>query len=83
MTQFVADVLQKPTTSLDVPNLQAIAKDFDLGATLALCRLLIVIGVQCERNKEFIDKIQELGEGDQHLIMKAIEQVSWCIVQCD
>lgn len=76
MTQYVSDVLQKPTSSLDVPDLQAIAKDFDLGATLVMCRLLIVIGVQCERNKEFIDKIRCLGEGDQHLIMKAIEQVS-------
>lgn len=76
MSQYVADVLQKPTTSLDVPDLQAIAKDFDLQATLAMCRLLIVIGVQCERNKEFIDKIRWLEEGDQHLIMKAIEQVS-------
>lgn len=58
-----------------MPDLQAIAKDYDLRATLVMCRLLIVIGVQCERNKEFIDKIRRLGEGDQHLIMKAIEQV--------
>jgi protein HOOK3 len=77
MTQYVAHVLQKPTTSLEVPDLRAIAKDFDLRATLAMCRLLIAIGVQCEKNKEFIDKIRGLGEGDQHLIMKAIEQVSW------
>jgi len=77
MTQYVADVLQKPTTSLEVPDLQAIAKESDLQATLAMCRLLIMIGVQCERNKEFIDKIRGLEEGDQHLIMKAIEQVSW------
>jgi protein HOOK3 len=82
MTQYVSDVLQKPTSSLDVPDLQAIAKDFDLGATLVMCRLLIVIGVQCERNKEFIDKIRCLGEGDQHLIMKAIEQVSLEILVC-
>ena len=77
MTQYVANVLHKPTDSLEVPDLQAIAKEFELQATLAMCRLLIVIGVQCERNKEFIDKIRGLEEGDQHLIMKAIEQVSW------
>lgn len=76
MTQYIANVLQKPTNSLDVPDLQAIARDFDLRATLAMCRLLIVIGVQCEENKAFIDKIRELEEGHQHLIMKAIEQVS-------
>ncbi|KAF9532408.1 HOOK protein-domain-containing protein [Crepidotus variabilis] len=75
MTQYYADVLQKPTSSLDVPDLQAIAKEHDLGATLLLCRLLIVIGVQCEKNKEFIDKIRGLSEEEQHLVMKAIEQV--------
>lgn len=77
MTQYFADVLQKPTSSLDVPNLQAIAKDHNLQAILTLCRLTIVIGVQCEKNKEFIDKIQGLNEVDQHCLMKAIEQVSF------
>lgn len=77
MTQYFADVLQKPTASLDVPDLQAIAKDHSLSATLSLCRLTIVIGVQCEKNKEFIDKIQILSESDQHHLMKAIEQVNY------
>ena len=75
MTQYFADVLQKPTTSLDVPDLQAAAKDSGVAAILGLCRLAVVIGVQCERNKEFIDKIQALNEADQHFLMKAIEQV--------
>ncbi|KAF8894385.1 HOOK protein-domain-containing protein [Infundibulicybe gibba] len=75
MTQYFADVLQKPTSSLDVPDLQAIAKDHNLFATLIMCRLTIAIGVQCERNKSFIDKIQVLSETDQHHLMKAIEQV--------
>ncbi|KAJ3517791.1 hypothetical protein NLJ89_g265 [Agrocybe chaxingu] len=75
MTQYFADVLQKPTSSLDVPDLQAIAKDHSLSATLTMCRLAIVIGVQCEKNKEFIDKIQGLNEMDQHNLMKAIEKV--------
>ncbi|KAF5324552.1 hypothetical protein D9611_004474 [Ephemerocybe angulata] len=75
MTQYFADVLQKPTTSLDVPDLQAIAKDNDVTAVLGLCRLTVVIGVQCESNTEFIAKIQGLSEADQHILMKAIEQV--------
>ncbi|TFK42804.1 hypothetical protein BDQ12DRAFT_293653 [Crucibulum laeve] len=75
MTQYFSDVLQKPTTSLDVPDLQAIAKDHNVAATLLMCRLTIVIGVQCEKNKEFIEKIQGLSETDQHHLMKAIEQV--------
>lgn len=75
ITQYFSDVLQKPTSSLDVPNLSTMAKDHDITATLIMCRLTIAIGVQCERNKEFIEKIQGLSEVDQHTLMKAIEQV--------
>lgn len=76
ITQYFADVLQKPTSALDVPDLQSIAKDYNIPATLVMCRLTIAIGVQCEQNKQFIDKIQRLSEVDQHYLMKAIEQVS-------
>ncbi|KAJ7184151.1 HOOK protein-domain-containing protein [Mycena filopes] len=74
MTQYFADVLQKPTSGLDVPDLQAVAKDHAVQATLTMCRLTIAIGVQCEKNKQFIDRIQGLSETDQHYLMKAIEQ---------
>ncbi|KIM87652.1 hypothetical protein PILCRDRAFT_815228 [Piloderma croceum F 1598] len=75
MTQYFADVLQKPTSGLDVPDLQAIAKDHNVTATLIMCRITIAIAVQCEKNKEIIEKIQGLSETDQHYLMKAIEQV--------
>lgn len=75
MTQYFADVLQRPTGSLDVPDLQAISKDHDVVATLIMCRMTIAIGVQCEKNEEFINKIQGLSETDQHYLMRAIEQV--------
>ncbi|GAV99992.1 HOOK-domain-containing protein [Lentinula edodes] len=75
MTQYFSDVLQKPTSGLDVPDLQAMAKNADDTATLVMCRLTIAIGVQCEKNKEFIDKIQGLSQVDQHYLMKVIEQV--------
>ncbi|KAK2467091.1 hypothetical protein APHAL10511_001349 [Amanita phalloides] len=75
MTQYFMDVLQKPTSGLDVPDLQALAKDYSVTPALSMCRLTIAIGVQCERNKEFIEKIQRLSDTDQHYLMKAIEQV--------
>ena len=75
MTQYFTDVLQKPTSGLDVPALQALAKDFSITPALGMCRFTIAIGVQCEKNKEFIAKIQKLSETDQHYLMKAIEQV--------
>ncbi|KAF8636696.1 hypothetical protein AX17_003501 [Amanita inopinata Kibby_2008] len=75
MTQYFTDVLQKPTSGLDVPDLQALAKNYSIIPALGMCRLTIAIGVQCEKNKEFIEKIQGLNEIDQHYLMKAIEQV--------
>ncbi|KAJ3976503.1 HOOK-domain-containing protein [Lentinula raphanica] len=57
-------------------NLQAMAKNADETATLVMCRLTIAIGVQCEKNKVFIDKIQGLSQTDQHHLMRVIEQKS-------
>ena len=75
MTQYFAEVLHQPTSALDVPDLQAIAKDHNITATLIMCRLTIAIAVQCEKNKEIIEKIQSLTESEQHSLMRAIEQV--------
>ncbi|KAL1730126.1 HOOK protein-domain-containing protein [Schizophyllum commune] len=75
MTQYFTDVLHKPTKNLEAPNLQGVAKDYSTTDTLILCRMAIAIGVQCERNKEFIAKIQALNESDQHNLMRAIESV--------
>ncbi|KIL69547.1 hypothetical protein M378DRAFT_69226 [Amanita muscaria Koide BX008] len=80
MTQYFTDVLQKPTSGLDVPDLQALAKDNSVAPALGMCRLTIAIGVQCEKNKEFIGKIQGLSESDQHQLMRAIEQ-STCLLR--
>ena len=76
MTQYFSDVLHQPTSALDVPDLQAMAKDYNINATLIMCRLTIVIAVQCEMNKQVIEKIQSLTETEQHSLMRAIEQVS-------
>ena len=83
MTQYIIDVLHQPARALDVPDLQAIAKDQDIRAILLLCRMTITIGVQCGNNKNIIDRIQGLKEREQHSIMKAIEQVSACLCSAD
>lgn len=75
LTQYFEDVLQKPTSSLDVPNLQAAAKDSDVTALLIMCRMTLAVAVQCEKNREIIEHIQRLDEDAQHHLMKAIEQV--------
>ena|SRR5260221_8639151 len=75
MTQYFSDVLGHPTDTLEVPDLQAVAKDYNVPSTLIMCRLTLAIAVQCDKNKEFIEKIQGLSEANQHHLMKAIEQV--------
>ncbi|KZT20261.1 HOOK-domain-containing protein [Neolentinus lepideus HHB14362 ss-1] len=75
MTQYFADVLHQPTSAMEVPDLQAMAKDHSLAETLVMCQLTIAIAVQCEKNQEFIEKIQGLSETDQHYLMRAIEQI--------
>ncbi|KAI0085421.1 HOOK-domain-containing protein [Irpex rosettiformis] len=75
MTQFITDVLHQPARALEVPDLQAIAKDQSVAATLLMCRMTITIAVQCENNKDIIERIQKLEETEQHSLMKAIEQV--------
>jgi len=75
MTQYFSDVLGQPTDALEVPDLQAVAKDYNVPSTLIMCRLTLAIAVQCDKNKEFIEKIQGLSEANQHHLMKAIEQV--------
>ncbi|KAI0362749.1 HOOK-domain-containing protein [Trametes cingulata] len=75
MTQYFSEVLHQPTGALDVPDLQAIAKDYNVNATLVMCRLTIAIAVQCENNQEIIERIQKLSESEQHSLMRVIEQV--------
>lgn len=75
MNQYYTDVLHQPTTAIQVPNLQAIAQDYNLDEALVLCELTIAIAVQSEKNKSVIERIQKLNDGDQHALMKAIEQV--------
>ncbi|KAG9100611.1 hypothetical protein FS749_014201 [Ceratobasidium sp. UAMH 11750] len=75
ITQYFADVLHRPTASLEVPNLQAIAQDHNVVETLALCRLTIAIAVQGKKNMDIIAGIQKLPQADQRAIMTAIEKV--------
>ncbi|KAI8998901.1 HOOK-domain-containing protein [Trametes punicea] len=75
MTQYFSEVLHQPTSALDVPDLQAIAKDYNINATLIMCRLTVAIAVQCENNQTIIERIQKLTESEQHSLMRVIEQV--------
>ncbi|KAF8275193.1 HOOK-domain-containing protein [Lactarius quietus] len=74
MTQYFSDLIGQPTDALEVPDLKAVAEDNDVPSILSMCRLTLAIAVHCDKNKEFIEKIQGLSEANQHYLMKAIEQ---------
>ncbi|EPT01820.1 hypothetical protein FOMPIDRAFT_146747 [Fomitopsis schrenkii] len=74
MAQYFSDVLHQPMTGPEVPSLEIMAQDYNVAATLGMCRLAITIAVQCENNKAIIEKIQSLTESEQHSLMKVIEQ---------
>ncbi|KAG9025244.1 hypothetical protein FRB95_010384 [Tulasnella sp. JGI-2019a] len=75
ITQYLTDVLRQPATSLEVPDLQAIAKEYNAPETLRLCRLALAVAVQTAKNKDIIERIQRLKEVYQSALMRAIEQV--------
>ena len=75
MTQYFSNLIGQSTEALEVPNLMAMAQENDVPSILSMCRLTLAIAVHCDKNKEFIEKIQGLSEADQHHLMKAIEQV--------
>jgi protein HOOK3 len=79
--QYFNEILQQPTDRLDVPDLQAIAKDYSKHEILTLCKLTIAATVQSDRKKEVIERIQRLSEDVQGQLMKAIEQVSFFDVE--
>lgn len=75
LMQYFTEILQQPTDRLDVPDLQAIAKDYSQQDIIMLCKLTIAASVQSDRKKDVIERIQQLEEDDQGQLMKAIEQV--------
>ncbi|KAH9180390.1 HOOK-domain-containing protein [Lactarius sanguifluus] len=75
MSQYFSDLIGQPTDALEVPDLRAVAQFNDIPSILSMCRLTLAIAVHCDKNKEFIEKIQGLSEANQHHLMKAIEQI--------
>ncbi|CAG7854040.1 Protein Hook homolog 3 Short=h-hook3; Short=hHK3 [Serendipita indica DSM 11827] len=78
ITQYFVEVLHQSTStvkSLDVPDLQKIAREGDAKETLVLCRLCIAIAVMSKHNAETIGGIQSLKEVHQQRLMEAIALV--------
>ncbi|KAF9586578.1 hypothetical protein BGW38_001823 [Lunasporangiospora selenospora] len=75
ITRYLEEKLGQSLSRLDPANLNAIAKDGDVVEVLKLCELVIAVAVQCERNQQYIGKIQTLPQASQHALMLSLEQV--------
>lgn len=75
MLMYFFEVLQSNPAALDIPDLHAMAKDYDVDATLIMCRMALVIGVRCNKKAIFIDSILNLSDTHQEYIMEVIQDV--------
>ncbi|KAI7877130.1 hypothetical protein K492DRAFT_17258 [Lichtheimia hyalospora FSU 10163] len=75
VSRYYEEVLGRSSAMLPSINLNAIAKDADVGETIKLCQLIICIAVVCNKNQVYISKIQSLPEQYQGALMLSIEQV--------
>lgn len=90
ISQYFIDALNQPSSSLDVPDLQSIAKDHDRAHTMTVCRLVLAIAVQSEKKQEVVEHIKRLSERHQSALMRTIEEVciliqtpaSLCVERC-
>ena len=57
INQYYQEDLRQPISAIDVPDLQAIAKDYNVDQTLVLCRLTIALAIQSSQNQKSINGI--------------------------
>ena len=72
---YYEDVLQQDTSELAVPDLQAASKQSDAKSLCALAELIVGCAVQCDNNKEYIQRITTLDETAQSNLKQIIEKL--------
>ncbi|PWN36690.1 uncharacterized protein FA14DRAFT_159102 [Meira miltonrushii] len=75
VTQYYIEVLQQSPSALDVPDLDALARDGSKQDLYKLGSLVIGIAVRSDQANEHIAAIQSLPLEDQQQLMYTIEQV--------
>lgn len=75
VTQYYIEILHQSPSALDIPDLDALARDGSKQDLYKLGSLVIGIAVRSEQANEHISAIQSLSIEDQQQLMYTIEQV--------
>jgi len=75
ISEFYTEELGQSIVEIETPNFNSIAKNKDSGEILKLAQLILVLAVQSEKNKEYIQKITSLNQSSQQWLMISIEEV--------
>ena len=83
LTDYYSEVLNHSLTGFPMPALNVILESTnsaDVNIELShFLQLVLGCAVNCKRKSEFINKIMELNEYTQHMIMTAIQDVNFLI----
>jgi protein HOOK3 len=75
ISEFYTEELGQSIVEIETPNFNSIAKNKDSGEILKLAQLILVLAVQSEKNKEYIQKITSLNQSSQQWLMISIEEI--------
>ncbi|KAI8873414.1 hypothetical protein GQ42DRAFT_176464 [Ramicandelaber brevisporus] len=73
LVRYMDEVIQQPTHIFDTPNLSNIVREGDVNEIMVLCTMISFTSVHCEKNQEFIARMQMLSENAQATLMGAID----------
>jgi len=72
---FFAEELGQSIVEIDAPNFNLISKNKDTREIIKFAQLILVLAVQSEKNKDYIQKITSLNQGNQQWLMISIEEI--------
>jgi len=72
---YYAEELGQTIVEIEAPNFNLISKNKDTREIIKFAQLVLVLAVQSEKNKEYIQKITSLNQANQQWIMISIEEI--------
>jgi len=72
---FYTEELGQSIVEIETPNFNSIAKNKDSHEIIKFAQLILVLAVQSEKNKEYIQKITSLNQSSQQWLMISIEEI--------
>jgi len=75
LSGYYAEELGQSVVEIESPNFNLISKNKDKREIVKFAQLILVLAVQSEKNREYIQKITSLNQANQQWIMISIEEV--------